>query len=390
MIPGIQILVVGGSVATGALVGQLRTDGFEGRIVVVDSDPDTPYDRPPLSKEFLGLEAAKPQAPWWEERCELVTGKAQSLDARNRTLTVTGGDGELSVLAAQNIVIATGATPIKLPDQPTAVAQLRTAVDARALRSAARAGRHVVILGAGTIGTELASSVVALGGKATLIDQGDRPLDRFLGGHLGPEARAWISQGGVALRLGTTVERIEQRSRGCAVLTDAGEVAGDVVVSAIGARPATEWLAGSGLDATDGVRCDADGNVVDLNGVTVPGVHAIGDVSAWTAPASQPRRHEDWTSAQRQGRHLARRIMGLDTSPFDRELNYLWSHQFGRRIQVLGTPTRDAVLVPQVVDPEKNAGFYTLERDGQTVAWISINRPREFALAMRQSMATVG
>jgi 3-phenylpropionate/trans-cinnamate dioxygenase ferredoxin reductase component len=385
-----EILVVGGSVAAGAFISQLRTDGFEGRIVVIDQDPDAPYDRPPLSKEFLALDTARPRAPWWDARCELVRGRAISLDVGARTVTVVHPNGEVGTLRAEHVVIATGAAPIRLPGQPAAVAQLRTAADARTLRGFARSGRHFVILGAGTIGTELASSVVALGSKATLIDMADRPLDRFFAGHLGDEALAWITDGGVDLRLGATVERIEQRPEGWSVLTDAGDVAGDVVLSAVGARPTTDWLVGSGLALSNGISCDADGNAVGLNDAGVPGIHAIGDVSAWAESGSAARRHEDWTTAQRQGRLLARRILGLDAAPLGRELSYFWSYQFGRRIQVLGTPERDAQLAPQVVDPQKKAGFYTLERDGRTVAWVSINRPREFALAVRESTVAVG
>jgi len=115
-------------------------------------------------------------------------------------------------------------------------------------------------------------------------------------------------------------------------------------------------------------------------------VYAIGDVASWTTRDGERRRREDWTSAQRQGRQVARRLLGLAPLPVvGGDLDYFWSEQFGRRIQVLGTPARDGRLVQQSADPDRESAFYTVERDGRTVAWISVNAPREFALAIRQS-----
>jgi len=137
------------------------------------------------------------------------------------------------------------------------------------------------------------------------------------------------------------------------------------------------------------VRCDSDGDVLGQLGRPLPHVHAIGDVAAWRSPSGQHRRREDWTSAARQGRHLARCLLGLEPLP-ESELDYFWSYQFGRRIQVLGTPQRDAALLTHVDEAEQRAAFHTVEHEGRTVAWISINRPREFALALRDSMRVRG
>ncbi|NIY62295.1 pyridine nucleotide-disulfide oxidoreductase [Streptomyces malaysiensis] len=147
------------------------------------------------------------------------------------------------------------------------------------------------------------------------------------------------------------------------------------------------WLRGSGLDVADGIRCDRDGTAFDTAGEPVAHIHAIGDVAAWTDQDGVPRRHEDWTTAQRQGRHVARALLGMDPiQPPDRERDYFWTHQFGRRIRILGTPVADGKLITQMTNPEKKASFHTVERYGETVAWISVNAPREFALTMRDSM----
>lgn len=367
-------------------MGQLRADGHTGRILVVDRDPDAPYDRPPLSKDFLFAEAERPEAPWWCDDCELVTGEVTSLDPFSRTATVCRPDGSVSEVLADEIVIATGSAPVRIPGQPDGVAELRTAADARFLRAHAAGKRRVIVLGAGTVGTELASSLTTAGTNVTLVDVAQRPLQRFFGGHLGDEATGWIRQGGVDLRLSTSVTAIRRYGGRWVVETDSACLDADLVVSAIGTRPVTNWLAGSGIAVGDGVFCDADGRVQALDGALVPAVYAVGDVASWVGPEGARRRREDWTSAQRQGRHVARKLLGSESSRIhDLQHDYFWSNQFGRRIQVLGTPVPEGRLAQQVDDPERRAAFYTVEgRDG-TLAWISVNRPREFALAMRES-----
>ncbi|WP_190813262.1 NAD(P)/FAD-dependent oxidoreductase [Saccharopolyspora pogona] len=385
-----DVLVVGASVASGAFVAQLREDGFEGRVLVVDQDPDAPYDRPPLSKEFLADSAESPGAPWWHDGCELVRGRATALDVASSTVRVEFEDGSESALAAEQIVIATGSVPVRLPGEPAGVAQLRTAADARRIRDSVAAERRIVILGAGTIGTELASSLTLAGAQVSLVDLTDNPLDRFLCGHLGAEAAAWIRDAGVSLHLGSRVEGVLKQSGGWRVVTDSAELSADLVVSAVGTRPATAWLAGSGLDVADGVRCDDEGTVLDTSGSPVSGVRAIGDVSAWGLIGAGARRCEDWTNAQRQGRSVARALLGKNPVHMDAEPAYFWSHQFGRKIQVLGHPDREATLVQHVDEPHRKAAFYTLERGAETVAWIAINTPREFAMAMRKSIQALG
>ncbi|NYI44983.1 3-phenylpropionate/trans-cinnamate dioxygenase ferredoxin reductase subunit [Nocardioides aromaticivorans] len=380
------VVAVGASVATAALVSQLRESGHQGRIVVIDRDPDMPYDRPPLSKEFLATDGERPEAPWWTDSCELVHGRVEGFETTTHTLSVRMPGGELREIAGDHVVIATGSTPVRIPGQPEGVLELRSASDARELRVHARPGQRVVILGAGTVGTELASSLSAAGADVCLIDLAERPLDRFFAGHLGVDAASWIQDAAVDLRLGTRVAGIERSGDRWLVATDRGIVAGDAVVCAVGTRPAVGWLANSDVALDNGVLCDADGQVLDTAGNPVPGVHAIGDVANWPSYDGTRRRREDWTSAQRQGRHVALALVGQQSDDLSAERDYFWTTQFGRRIQVLGTPIRDGVLVQQVADPDRNAAFYTVERNGETVAWISINRPREFALAMRQSV----
>lgn len=386
MTPRVEVLVVGASVASGALVSQLRDDGLTGSILVVDQDPDAPYDRPPLSKEFLGSGTTKPDAPWWTGACDLLRGRAVHLDIRDRSVTVDSAGGGTERIVAEHLVLATGAAPVRLPGLPEGVNHLRTASDARELREQMNDDCHVVVLGAGTIGTEVASTVVDGGGRVTMVDLADRPLDRFFAGHLGEQATGWIRDSGVELLLRTRVESVVRHDAGWTVMTDAhGAIEADFVVSAVGTRPAVAWLKDSGLDLVDGVQCDEDGTALATTGEPLFGIHAIGDVAAWRTGEGSWRRREDWTSAQRQGRHVARLVVGLTPLQALDEPDYFWSHQFGRRIQVLGTPRRDARLVTRSENRDRRAAFHVLEHGGEPVAWISINSPREFALAMRES-----
>ncbi len=388
MTESVRILVVGGGIAAASMIAQLRADGFTGNIAVVDQDPDAPYDRPPLSKEFLTSTGRAPGAPWWNDDCDLIRGSAVGLDATRSCVTLRKSDGGTQRIQAEHVVIATGAAPLRIPGIHRDVLHLRTAADARALRGQVRPGTRIAILGAGAIGTELASSATDAGARVTLIDPAAQPLQRFLGGHLGDEAAAWIRDGGVNLLLNTTAQSAERtRAGGWVVATSKGDIEADLAVSAIGTRPCVSWLRGSELDISNGIRCDRDGTALGPDSTPVPPIHAIGDVAAWAGEDGIPCRHEDWTAAQRQGRHLARALLGLNASqPQGRERDYFWTHQFGRRIQILGTPAAYGRLVTRMTNPGGRASFHTIEHDGRIVAWISVNAPRELALAMRDSM----
>lgn len=381
------VLVIGASVGSSAFISQMRADGFDGRITVIDGDPDAPYDRPPLSKQFLlAQDDACPGAPWWDDRCELIRASAIGLSLDPSKVDAVNADGSPLALTADHIVIATGSVPVRLPGQAEEVVELRTAADARGIRDRITKGSRVAILGAGTVGTELASSLTSAGCSVTVIDMGRNPLDRFLGGHLGEEVASWMRDAGVELMLGAAVEKIVKTDNGWQVTSSLGSTDADMVISAIGTRPAVGWLDRTDIDVRDGVRCDRNGTVLTRAGIPVPRLHALGDVAAWQSSTQEgARRYEDWTTAQRQGRHLAKFMNGdEDLAPFDSEKHYFWSHQFGRRIQVLGTPDRTASLRHHADAPGKGQ-FYTIETATETAAWIAINSPVVFARAMKEA-----
>lgn len=385
---GEAVVVIGASVAGASFVSEARALGHRGPIVVIDADPDAPYDRPPLSKDFLTSADQRPAAPWWNGDCRVVNGRALHLDTAAGRVQVTMADGSVQGVSGARFVIATGSSPVRLPHEPESVLRLRTADDARRLRNSVRPGASATIIGAGTVGTELASSLTNAGCRVSVVDKAAHPLERLLGGHLGSETTQWLTGAGVDVHLGSSINGITRDGGGWTVQLDDVRLRSDILVSAVGTRPCTAWLENSGVDISNGIKCDGDGRALGSGGDPIGSVYAIGDVASWQDGNGHHRRREDWTSAQRQGRHVAQHVFG-DAPPADRELPYFWTHQFGRRIQILGTPDRDARLVQHVDIPERRAAFYTMESDGRPTAWVAVNTPREFARAMHDAVQLV-
>jgi 3-phenylpropionate/trans-cinnamate dioxygenase ferredoxin reductase subunit len=358
-------------------------------VTVVDPDPDLPYDRPPLSKGFLGSDRLRPDAPWWDERCTVLPARAVRLDADGPAVEAVRADGSRACVTADHVVIATGARPATFPGQPEGVLSLRSAQDARTLRALAVSRPAVAIVGAGAIGTELASSLHQAGCSVDVLDLAPSPLARMFGSHLGGEAAAWIIGAGVGLHLGERLHRVARRGQGWVVTTASAEVTADLVLSAVGVQPQVDWLGSAGLALVDGVRCDEDGTALTDAGEGLPWLHAIGDVAAWPEAEGLWRRREDWTSAQRQARRVAHHILGVHDELDPGALPYFWTHQFDRRIQILGAPDPRGRLVQHSKNPERRAAFYTIESgdSGGTTAWVAINEPRLFARALRDQRA---
>lgn len=330
-----HVLVVGAGLGGIRTVEQLRQAGYEGRISLVGAEPHPPYDRPPLSKQLLAGE-------WEPERVALKDDAAlEDLGIRLYlglpAVALRPGEVELadgSVLAADAIVLATGVVARRLPGQPDSVHTLRTLDDALALRAELETAESLVVVGAGFIGAEVAGTAAAKGVAVTVLEAAPVPLARGLGEEVGRLAGRLITEGGVELRLGA---RITGFVDGGVELADGTRVAADVVVVGIGGVPDLEWLADTGLDLSDGVPCDARGRVVGLDGVW-----ALGDAAAWEGPDGARHRHEHWTSTSDQATVVARAITGTEAPP--ETVPYVWSDQFGLKIQVIGEPAAaDAV-----------------------------------------------
>ncbi|MFI2200386.1 NAD(P)/FAD-dependent oxidoreductase [Streptomyces sp. NPDC020192] len=375
-----SITVVGASLAGLSTVRALRAEGYDGEIVVVGEERHAPYDRPPLSKEFLkgDLEAdalALGDADEYEELGArwLLGERAVRLDPASRSVTLAGGQE----VRTDGVVIATGASPRTLPgtDGLAGVHTLRTLDDARALRAGLRGGLpRVVVIGAGFIGAEVASTAHRLGLHVTVVEALDVPLERQLGREMGLVCSSLHSDHGVSLLCGTGVAGFTGNGRVTGVrLADGRLLPADIVVTGVGVRPATGWLAGSGVEVDDGVVCDAG------CGTSVPGVVAVGDVARCPHPfTGRHARIEHWSNATEQATTAARTLLSGVPAAAPLTAPYFWSDQYQVRIQLAGhvAPGAEAEVVDGDLDSRSFTAVY--RREGSAVAVLSLNQPKLF------------
>jgi NADPH-dependent 2,4-dienoyl-CoA reductase/sulfur reductase-like enzyme len=339
-----HVLVVGAGIGGLRTVEQLRSAGFQGRISLVGDEPHAPYDRPPLSKQVLTGE-------WAPERTALRSvGDLDELGVRThlgmRAVALRPGEVELAdgaSLHADAIVVATGLAARSLPGQPAEMHTLRTLDDALALRSALEQAKSLLVIGAGFIGAEVASSARTRGLTVTVLEGLPVPSARALGEELGGLTGRLMREAGVELHTGVQIDGfVAGADTGIGVvLADGASVAADVAVVGIGGVPRLEWMGGSaGAALGAGLPCGPTGRVDGR-----PGVWAVGDVAAWTDPTHGDRhRHEHWTSAGDQAATVARDILGERPPP--PRVPYFWSDQFGLKIQLLGRPEHTDTLLP--------------------------------------------
>ncbi|MGN9817300.1 NAD(P)/FAD-dependent oxidoreductase [Streptomyces sp. SD11] len=378
------VIVVGASLSGLYAARELRAQGFDGRLVVVGDEPHRPYERPPLSKDFLTGRADEDRLALsdTEEMAELdaewlLGTRARDLDTRGRTVLLDDG----RTVSGDGVVIATGASARRLPGPALAgVHTLRTLDDARTLRAELTAGpRRVVVIGGGFIGAETASSCAGLGHDVTVVEAAPLPLVPQLGPEIAALCTALHRRGGVELVTGTGVAALRGTAAVTGVeLSDGRLLPADVVIVGIGAVPNTGWLTGSPLALHDGVLCD-DGCATAL-----PQVVAVGDVARVGGT-----RAEHWTSATEQPRIAVRNLLAGYTAETVRPLPYFWSDQYGTRIQFAGRRLdTDTVRIAEgtVTDgvPGEDGLLALYEREGRTTAVLSVDRPRPFLRARRE------
>jgi NADPH-dependent 2,4-dienoyl-CoA reductase/sulfur reductase-like enzyme len=369
------LVVVGASLAGLRAVEGARRAGYAGPITLVGAEDHLPYDRPPLSKAFLGGEE---EPPFYrtadvladELKVELVLGTpARRLDPTRRVVEVGGAE-----VPYAGLVIATGATARRFPGvgQLAGVHVLRTLDDALAIRTALDTAPRTVVIGAGFIGSEVASAARRRGLPVTIVEAEPTPLVRAIGRAMGQTCSTLHLAEGTQLRCGVGVAALEGDQRVERVrLTDGTVIPADLVVVGIGAAPATDWLADSGVVIDDGVVTDA------TLATGLPGVYAAGDVVRWFNPLfGRHMRLEHWSSAAEQGAAagVAAAIPGSAT-PYE-TVPYFWSDWYDTRIQFVGLPDADEV---QVALGDAEAGrFVALYRSrDRLVGALAVNRPRE-------------
>jgi NADPH-dependent 2,4-dienoyl-CoA reductase/sulfur reductase-like enzyme len=371
-----RIAVVGASLAGLRAVEFLRRAKFAGQLVLIGDEEHPPYDRPPLSKEVLRDERAQERLAlrrksYDDLNVELMLGRrAVSLDTDAREIRLEGG----STVSFDGMVIATGGHVRKLPNQPRieGIHTLRTLDDSLAIRAALQTKPRVAVIGAGFIGAEVAASARQLGLEVTMIEALETPLARSLGPRLGRILQEAHERRGVRVHCGRRVEGFEGVDRVESLLLDDGtRVECDLVVVGVGVVPSVSWLAGSGIELEDGVRCD------ETLAASVPAVVAAGDVANWYNPLFEERmRVEHWTNAVEQARHAVSTLLSApgEAKPFE-SVPMFWSDQFDIKIQGVGRPrpTDDLVLAGGAPESEKFIALYG--RAGRLIGAVAFNQP---------------
>jgi 3-phenylpropionate/trans-cinnamate dioxygenase ferredoxin reductase component len=367
-----RIVIVGAGLAAARAVEALRKDGYEGSITILGDEPERPYLRPPLSKEYLRGETDREQVyvhgPTYysEHRIDLRSGTVvRAIEPSSREVVLEGEER----VAFDRLLLATGARPRMLPvpgaDLP-GVITLRTLADADAIHAAAIDAERIVVIGAGWIGSEVAASLRMLGRTVVLMAPEVVPLERVLGPEIGGVYRDVHLQHGVDWRPGTTVGRLVGTDRVQGVETSAGErIAADLVVIGVGVQPRTELAVAAGIAVGDGIEVSATLET------SVPGIFAAGDVaSAWHPFYDRRLRSEHWANAKFQGSAAGRSMLGA-TDPFDR-IPYFYSDQYDVGMEYTGhASASDRLVVRGSLADRQFVAFWLA--DGRVVAGMNVN-----------------
>lgn len=354
ILPG-TVVIVGAGLAGARCAETLRSEGFEGEVVLVGDEQHAPYERPALSKEFLagtknleGL-ALRPASFWPEQGIDLRLGRrVLAVDRRLRTAALDDG----SELRWDALVIATGAHVRRLPfPTPSGVHVLRTADDALGLRDELVPGKRLCVIGGGFVGAEAASTAIDLGLEVTMLEAGPAPFARALGSDIGRLLGARYRELGLDLRtaVGAAGFRADNDKIVGVTLSDGRAVECDLALVAVGVEPARDLAPAE----------------------PEPPVYACGDVAGSGG---------HWTRAAAEAIDVGRRILGLEPKP--EQPSFFWSDQFGLRLQLVGE-THDAERV-EVEGTEDEFVARYLARDGSLLAALAANLPTEIGRFRRE------
>jgi NADPH-dependent 2,4-dienoyl-CoA reductase/sulfur reductase-like enzyme len=335
-----SVVIVGASLAGVRTADALRAANFNGDITLIGAEEELPYDRPPLSKQFLANQfdeqrlLLRTAESYGDDQISLLLGRnARHAELTPEKVTVSLDDG--SSLSADALVVATGTRPrvLEVPQSHPHTYDLRSRQDSLTIRDQLLPGARVVVIGAGFIGAEVASTAKGLGCDVTVLEVAPTPLARALGEQMGHGCGALHRTNGVLLRTSVAITAI--RADGVA-LADGSIVPADVVVTGIGVTPNVEWLAESGVAIGDGVLCDSALRVRQAGSAEVfHNVVAVGDIARFpNALFEEEMRVEHWTNAVESATHAANALLGSDDAFVT--VPYFWSDQYGKKIQFLG------------------------------------------------------
>jgi 3-phenylpropionate/trans-cinnamate dioxygenase ferredoxin reductase subunit len=364
-------VIVGASLAGAKAAEALREEGFDGRVVLIGAESERPYERPPLSKEYLRGEAGREKVYVHDDgfyAAHDIEWRASTLVERlepaSREVVLSGGER----LRYERLLLATGAEPRPLPIPGAAlegVYTLRTLGDSDRLRERLEHGGRLVVVGAGWIGSEVAASARQLGLEVTIVDPGSVPLERVLGHEVGAVYREIHADHGVRMLFGTRVEAFEGAATVERVRTSDGRaIECDLAVLGVGVVPRTELALRAGIPVENGILVD------DRLRSGVDGVFAAGDVANAEHPQFGRLRVEHWSNALEQGPAAARSMLGRDV-PYDR-VPYFFSDQYDVGMEYIG----HAVDWDEVVfrdDPASREFIAFWLREGRVLAGMNVN-----------------
>ncbi|HET9163059.1 MAG TPA: FAD-dependent oxidoreductase [Solirubrobacterales bacterium] len=379
----VDFLLVGGGMGSAHCAAELRKRGAGGSILLVGREPEPPYERPPLSKEYMRGEAERKDAhvnppKWYEENgVELVTGASvMSLDTAARTAKLQGGEevsfdkALLATGAMVNILRVDGA-------ENEGIHYLRAFGNSDAIRADAEAADHVVLIGGSYIGTEVAASLTAKGVRCTIVMMEDVALSRTFGEEAGRWFQEKLEAHGITVHGGEELEAFEGDGRVKAVLTKSGRaIECDAVVVGAGVRPDAMLAERAGLEVDDGIVCDAKLET------SVEGIYAAGDCCSYESVVHGRRiRVEHWDVAMQQGMHAAGNMLGEDRD-YDVVPYFFSDLADWAGLEYVG-PARD--WDEEVWRGDRDAGEFSVWylKDGRVAGALSVERSEDLAEARR-------
>ena len=381
-----SVVIVGAGAAGDSAAETLRREGYEGSLTLYDPDPDAPYDRPNLSKDYLAGTASEDWIPlhpseFYQERGISVVRDRRVMAIEPKARRIRLDDGQTREYGA--LILATGATPVRLPAEmernTPPVLYLRTFVDSKAIIAAAANAKCAVILGASFIGLEVAASLRARKLEVHVVAPDARPLERIMGPELGGFIQKLHEENGVMFHL---QQKVREIAGGVVTLESGQRLEPDFVVAGIGVRPNLELAERAGLTIDRGVLVD------ERLQTSAPGIYAAGDIARWPDPhTGETIRVEHWVVAQRQGQAAARSI--LDQDQRFNAVPFFWSQHYDVPINYVGHAERwDSIEVDGSIAARDCAVRF--KRGGRTLAVATIYRDcqsLEAELAMEQAIS---
>ncbi len=367
-----SIVIIGAGAAGESAAETLRREGYTGRLTLYDIDPDAPYDRPNLSKDYLAGTASEEWIPlhppefYQEKGIEIVRdSRVVALEPAARRIRLQNG----AIREYGALLLATGASPVRLPaemERGNRIHYLRSLKDSKEIIAASEKARRAVILGASFIGLEVAASLRARKLEVHVVAPDAHPLERVMGAELGGFIQRLHEEHGVIFHLS---QKARQIAGGTVTLENGERLQADLIVAGIGVRPNVELAEGAGITMDRGVLVD------EQLQTSAPGVFAAGDIARWPDPHTGERiRVEHWVVAQRQGQVAARNMLGL-RQPLD-AIPFFWSQHYDVPINYVGHAERwDRVVVDGDIDARDCAVRF--QRNGRDLAVATIYRDLE-------------